>query len=216
MKTSGNRVRLCVINGSLRGEKASSKCFLDYVVKKINQKNIDVHFLQVKTSVKNGYAVENFRSMASADALVVAFPLFCYTLPGALTQLLEEYYEYFKHISRVKNNQKMYVIINCGFPEPDICAEAIRVMKNFCLKSGFEHRFSLAIGGGPVTALTIKLPLVNPALKKAFSEIAREIQTGYAAENHDRYFTPVLPKKMILSVKRHFEKKSLELKRASG
>ena len=60
----------------------------------------------------------------------MVFPLFTYGIPGALMRLLEDFYHYAKGNDNNKVT-KVYIVVNCGFPRPEIMGELIRVMKNF-------------------------------------------------------------------------------------
>jgi hypothetical protein len=86
-------------------------------------------------------------------------------------------------------------------------AEAIRVIRNFCARSGLSYRFTVAIASGPVTAMTMKVPFLNPRLKRAFAEIAAEAQGGEPRQASDVFIAPVIPKPIILWIKEQYEKK---------
>jgi multimeric flavodoxin WrbA len=206
--------KICLINGSLRGEKATSLALLKDIGKRLNAAGFGHEVITVRAGLKEGYSVETMRAVGQADAVVIVFPLFSYSLPGTLTDFFEEYYRYVKTALISATGAKVFAVINCGFPEAKVCAEAIRVIKNICARLGLRYRFSIAIGSGPVTALTMKAPFLNPGLKRAFRTIVRDIGSSEPVERKDCYFNPILPKSVILKIKDHYEKKMMT--RAEG
>jgi multimeric flavodoxin WrbA len=203
--------RVYFLNGSLRGEKASSLEFLKRVSAGMNAADFHVDRLTVKAVVNGRYPHETLAVMANADAVVIAFPLFVYTLPGALTRFLEDFYSYAQEGERYNKRAKVFAIINCGFPEPWIIEEAVRVVKNFCARLGLSYRFAIAIGGGPVTVMTMKVPFLNPRLKKAFTGIVKDVGGDETAQKEDVFVKPIIPKAILIKIKEHYEKKSPSL-----
>jgi hypothetical protein len=200
---------VCLVNGSLGGAKASSLAFLRRLSAEMTPADFLVRWVGVKPGT--GGNGETLAVVGSADVIVLAFPLFSYTLPGALTALLEDFHEFAADGGQYKPDAQVFAIINCAFPEPWIMRESIRVVKNFCARMGFRYRFSVAISSGAVTAMTMKVPLLNPRLKRAFAEIARDILDDGTGPREDVYIKPIIPKPIILKIKEHYEKKSLTL-----
>jgi hypothetical protein len=166
----------------------------------------------VKAVVNGRYSHETLAVMANADAVVMAFPLFCYSLPGALTRFLEDFYFYAKEGERYNKRAKVFAIINCGFPEPWIIEEAIRVVRNFCARLGLSYRFAIAIAAGPVTVMTMKVPFLNPRLKKAITGIAKDVESDETARREDVFIKPIIPKAILIKIKEHYENKSPSLR----
>lgn len=198
---------ICLINGSLRGKKASSLAFLEDVNRKLSDTEYDKTFLTVRAGLKGNYPEDMLQSMAGADSIVIVFPLFSYGLPGALMRFLEDYYRYIQAGNGYNKNAKVYVIVNCGFPRPEINEEAIRVIKNFCRRLSLNWRFAICIGSGPVVVATRKVPFLDMKLKKAYAEIASDIQGGDRGKKNNYLIKPILPEPFILMIKNQFEKK---------
>ena len=70
-------------------------------------------------------------------------------------------------------------------------------------QDGAAHRFSVAISSGPVTAMTMKAPLLNPRLKRAFAGIVADILHDGAGPREDVFIKPLIPKPIILKIKEH-------------
>lgn len=197
---------ICLINGSLRGKEASSLVFLNQVNKRLSNNKYSKNIITVKGKIENGYPGQTFIDMAQADAIVLIFPLFSYGLPGALMRLLEDYYHYRK--SSIKGNEetRIYAIINCGFPRPQIINEAIRVIKNFCNRLSLNWRFGICIGGGPAVAAISKVPFLQMNLKKAFEEIVLDMESESQEEKQNYYIKPLVPEPILLYIKAQYEK----------
>ena len=121
---------ICLINGSLRGKEASSLVFLNYIRGMLADTEFKVDIINVRAKVKESYLEENLKTISGSDAIIMVFPLFTYGIPGALMRLLEDFYHYAKGNDYNKVT-KVYIVVNCGFPRPEIMGELIRVMKNF-------------------------------------------------------------------------------------
>jgi len=201
--------RVCLVNGSLSGAKASSLRFLKRLSAEMTPALFHVDWVGVRPGA--GGSRETLGAMSAADAIVLAFPLFSYSLSGAVTALLEDFHAFAAKGGRYNPEARVFAIINCGFPEPWTMRESIRVVKNFCARMGLRYRFSVAVSSGPVTAMTMKVPLLNPRLKRAFARIARDILQEGAGWQDDVYVKPIIPKPIILKIKEHYEKKSVVL-----
>jgi hypothetical protein len=197
---------ICLINGSLRGKEASSLVFLNEVYKRLSNNKYSKNIVTVRAKIDNGYPEQTFINMAQADVIILIFPLFSYGLPGALTRLLEEYYYYLKSGRAVNKETRVYAVINCGFPRPQIINEAIRVIKNFCNRLSFNWRFGICIGGGPAVAAISKVPFLQMNLKKAFEEIVLDIEIDNREEKQNHYIKPLVPEPILLFIKSQYEK----------
>jgi len=73
-------------------------------------------------------------------------------------KFLEDYYIYRKNKGEINKIIRVYTIVNCGFPEPKINTEAIRVIKNFFKRLNLNWRFGIGIGMGEFVGTTKVLP----------------------------------------------------------
>lgn len=205
---------ICFVNGSLIGKKASSLEFLKDIDLKLPDTEYNKTFLTVKARVKESYPEDMLKSMACADAIVFAFPLHNYGLPGALMRLLEDYYQYIRTGKEYNKDAKVYVIVNCAFPRSgETTGEAIRVIQNFCKRLSLNWRFAVCIGTGAIVVLTKRVPFLYPKLKKAYAEIASDIRGGDKERRNDYLIKPVIPETIIAMIKKHYEKKGHMIER---
>ncbi len=203
---------VCLVNGSLRGRKATSVKLLDRMEAKLAKGELRIERVTVQPGVREHYPPEVLAVAYDADVIIIAFPLFSYSLPGALTAFLEDLSLHARACGPYGRRAKVFAIINCGFPDPRITREAVRVVKNFCARVGMRYRFSISLGTGPVTALTMRVPFLNRELKRAFTWIVADIAGGDLAEREDVLITPIIPKRALLRIKEHYEKKSLAVR----
>ena len=199
---------VCIVNGSLRGNKAASLEFLKDLSLRLPDSEYNKTFLTVRARVKDDYPEDMLRSLAGADAIVFVFPLHNYGLPGALMRLLEDYYRYIWTGKEFKRDAKVYVIVNCAFPRAEATTgETLRVVQNFCRRLSLNWRFAVCIGTGPVVVATKGIPFLYPKLKRAYAEIARDMKSGGQARRTNYLVRPIIPEPIIARIKRYCEKK---------
>jgi len=197
---------ICFINGSLRGKEASSLVFLNCINGMMADTEFNKDNINVRAKVKESYPEDNLKTISHADAILMVFPLFTYGIPGALMRLLEDFYHYAKG-NDYNKAVMVYIVVNCGFPRPEIMIELIRVMKNFCRRLSLNWRFAICMGGGPVAAITMKAPLLNMKYKRAFSAIVSDIKNGDNGQKGNYFIKPLIPEPILLWYKAQYEKK---------
>lgn len=197
---------ICFVNGSLRGKQASSLEFLRDIESRLPDTAYVKKTIWVKARVKGSYPAETLRDLATADALILVFPLYTYAIPGALMRLFEDYYSYVRAGGEYNREARVYAIVNCGFPRPVIFGECTRVLKNFCRRLSLNWRFAACISCGPVVVMTRRVPLLDLKLKRAFAAIVSDLQGDGSAPRDDFLIRPVIPEPILLAWKRRVEK----------
>ncbi|MCX6093363.1 MAG: hypothetical protein NTY63_00865 [Candidatus Bipolaricaulota bacterium] len=205
MNAPTRRVRVCLVNGSLRGQKATSCRLLDRLSRLLDTSQVDVTRVSARARLAQSYPEEDLAALDGADAVVFAFPLFAYCLSGAAIRLLEEWARFARSRPATKR-ARVYAIVNCASALPEINAEAIRVVKHFCARLGLEWRFAVAIGGGPIVVMTAPIDL---KLRRALRSIAADIQTGSREPMGDVFIRPMLPRILMDTVRQHLDRKAL-------
>jgi hypothetical protein len=200
-------VKICLINGSLRGEKASSLFFLQKLECLLGA-GAGMELVVVNTRARGGYPSSTLSVVNGADAVVIGFPLFVYSLPGALTRLLEDWHQRRRATAPGDQDLRVYAIVNCGFALPEINGEAIRVLMNFCRRLGLRWRFAASIGCGPVVVMTSGIPLLNRGLGRALSEIAADIRAPGTGKRDTILVRPIIPKSVGIAIRRALEMKN--------
>lgn len=78
---------ICFINGSPKGKKSNSLFFLNRLDEDMNENNYNKFYIHVTSSIHSGKIEEDFKTMSYADAIVIAFPLYVFCLPGVLISI---------------------------------------------------------------------------------------------------------------------------------
>lgn len=162
--------------------------------------------INVRARVKGSYAEDILKTISRGDAIIMVFPLFTYGIPGALMRLLEDLASYANGHGYNKA-ARLYIVVNCGFPRPEIMTELIRVMKNFCRRLSLNWRFAICMGGGPVAAMAVKVPLLRMKYRRAFSAVAADLENGDTGQKEDYFIKPLIPERVALWWKARYEKK---------
>ena len=190
--------KICMVNGSFRGGKASSLIFLKDLATGVRRVGLSVEFYGMKACREAVYPNDTFRALACADTLVLAFPLYVYCLSGGFIRFLEDFQAHLAKGGERNQETRIYAIVNCGFPEPRITKEAVRVIRNFSSRTGFDYRLSVSIGCGPANAMTRKLPFLDTKLKRAWARIIEDILDPKAGQAEDLLVEPAIPKSVHL------------------
>ncbi len=118
-------------------------------------------------------------SLNSYDALIFVFPLYFDGLPSAVLRFLNT------AETRVYRNEiPVYAIVNCGFHEGEQCETALKILKNWCRRTGLLWKGGAGIGAGPALLAMSGVPSGNGPLKclaKVFDH-AQEAVHGNASE----------------------------------
>jgi hypothetical protein len=164
--------KVALVNGSPRlEEKTASAGFLTHVDAALNEGEFEKLSVNVRKSLRNG-PESDYAKLFEADAIVFAFPLYFFCLPGLLMRFLEDYEKYCREHGGQQKPMKVYAIVNCGFPEPEINAEAVRVIGSFSRHIGAQFRFGMLIGGGPMIS---SVEGVGP-VKKAYEKLGMAVR----------------------------------------
>ncbi len=161
-------------------EESVSKFLIEMAGKYIDDSSAEKTFISVRESLSKNTLDEDFESILKADALIIVFPLYIFCMPGILTRYLQDYYQFFIEHGGFSNRTRVYSIVNCGFPEPEINLEAVRVIRSFSQHINALFRFGIMIGGGGMLLGQIDAPFMKATREKlidGFSRISKDIQT---------------------------------------
>ena len=166
------------------------------------EQGIAVHTIHVRSNISGGHVEADYQAMLQADALVITFPLYVFCMPGLLTRFLQDYCSYWQsNMAHRLNNQKVYAVINCGFPEPGINQEAARVIKSFSQKIQSQYRFSLLIGGGGMLVSMRHAPFMVKTFRditQVYHRIAQDILSPQEDHIEDISLAVNFPPKLYL------------------
>jgi hypothetical protein len=168
-----------LISASPKTTDSTVSGFLVSMVQSNFQESLSISKIDVRSSISGGQIERDFAVMLEADAIVFAFPLYFFCLPGILIRFLQDYAAYRERNNDNARSPKVYAAVNCGFPEPEINSEAVRVVKSFCAHTGAEFRFGIMIGGGGMLLGAKDAPFMKKTMRRlseAFALIQKDIE----------------------------------------
>lgn len=180
-------------------EKSVSEFLLRIAEKRLEADGVHQTFINVRQSIAGHKTPEDFATLSQADAVIIAFPLYVFCLPGILMRFLEDYYKFYTESGISKGHAKVYAIVNCGFTEPEINLEAIRVIRSFCRHINADFRFGVLIGSGGMMLAAKEAPFLKKTLHKldkAFLAIAQDIQNNDCVNTDNIYIAMNFPKRL--------------------
>jgi len=191
------------VNGSPKiGEDSVSGYLTTMGIELFEDDDLDIYDIHIRRSMSRLKTEEDFPFMRKADAIVFIFPLYIFCLPGIVIRFLQDYYAYWlQGKDKTNTNQRIYAVINCGFPESGINEEAAAVIQSFSEKTGSIYRFVLLIGGGGMLLGAKEAPFMKNTLnsiKDAFRLMHDDIAAGASAPIPDRYVEMNFPRKLYL------------------
>lgn len=132
----------------------------------LQNEEIEVITIPVRHALMHHETTQAFELLQQADALVLIFPLYFFCLPGMLTRFLQDFAA---NYPKAETNAPVYAIVNCGFPEPEINLEAMRVVEQFAIQTGREFGGGVMIGCGGMVIVAKDAPF----MRETFAQIDR-------------------------------------------
>lgn len=179
-----------------KGEPSVSNLLSQTAKDHISGKDIEVDIIDVRKSLMSKDCTPAFEAMKDANAMLIVFPLYFFCMPGMLTRYLEDYAQY---IGSQGTPQKIYTIVNCGFPEPDINEEAIRVIQSFSRRVGASFRFGVGFGSGGMIMGAKDAPFMKKAmqtLNDAFDLMAKDMNDKQLPPFKNVYIQVSFPRRL--------------------
>ena len=186
-----------IISASPKAQEESTSSFLaDLCAKVFRAAGFSAFRVDVRKAMLRGSTETDYRAMLEADALILAFPLYIFCLPGILMRFLQDYLDFCRAAGRYHSATSVYCVVNCGFPEAAVCREALQVVNSFCRTVGAKYRFGLAVGAGGMIISTWDAPFMKKATRRinaAFKSMAADINCNSAEVVSDIYVEGGIP-----------------------
>ena len=133
-------MRVALINGSPKIKNSASGAILkdleSYFPENVTVQTYDVHTEQLSDGV--------IEELFHADAWVFSFPLYVDGIPGHLLSCLAQ----LEAVCERNCRSVVYGIVNCGFYEGIQNETALKILQNWCEKTGLTLSGGIGIGGG--------------------------------------------------------------------
>ncbi|MFP4563414.1 MAG: NAD(P)H-dependent oxidoreductase [Spirochaetia bacterium] len=215
--------RLLFLNGSPRGKAATSFRFLEGIAGRLPTDTYHIEMITAPARAGKTVPREILETLNRCDTAVISFPLYAYSLPANLTQFFEEYSKAYGKavsgnvdVSVHDRTPRLYTVVNSGYYDPEVNREALRVMRHFAGRNGFSYRFGAAFGGGMVTAMLEKIPLVNRRLLMVYKALIEDLADDGVYRGEDFYIRPFIPKRVMLFMKDSEISKKIMAKKLEG
>ncbi|SDI31023.1 Flavodoxin-like fold [Pseudobutyrivibrio sp. 49] len=140
--------KVILLNGSVRGNEANSKKFLDRVAKEIEGAVESINL----ASYNNNYD-KLLEKLSTADRLVLGLPMYVDGIPSALLRVMERIEK-----TDIGSGKKIYAVVNMGFYESSQIKNVLSSVKDWSDKCGFEYCGGLAIGAGGMMGTMSTVP----------------------------------------------------------
>lgn len=171
-------MRIALINGSPKVNNSASGALLEDLKRCLGENVEVVEFGFHSRAISN----EVIEELAKTDAWVFLYPLYVDGIPGHLLSCLIQLEE-----ARIQNPKiHIYGIVNCGFYEGIQAELALKLLQNWCVKTGFTWSGGIGVGGGGGLAMMPKMePGYGPKapIDKALAELADFILKKQVREN---------------------------------
>ncbi|WP_438435187.1 flavodoxin family protein [Gorillibacterium sp. sgz500922] len=173
-------MKIVLVNGSPKPAKSNSGFLLAALEPLVAEGN-ELVSLRVNPKPLLPSQVEE---LCSADAIVLAFPLYVDAIPSQLMSVLVEVEALRRRDS--SKRVRVYALINNGFYEGQQSRIAVDILRHWCDRCGFQFGMAVGQGAGEMLGSMEKVPLGHGPLKnlgKAMEKLAAAIRRGDSAES---------------------------------
>lgn len=180
-------MRISLINGSPKISNSASGTLLEDLAGYLGESTEVVNLGFHSPAISKEAAEE----LVKTEAWVFSYPLYVDGIPGHLLSCLMQIEE--MHIHNLQIH--IYGIVNCGFYEGIQAEFALKLLQNWCLKTGFVWSGGIGIGGGGGLAMMQQpKPGRGPKapIEKALAELADTIRKKEVREN--KYVSVAFPR----------------------
>lgn len=155
---------------------------------------IEVNTIPVRKVILHHETEPAFETLQNADAIMFIFPLYFFCLPSMLIRFLQDFAAKYPAAEKKTN---VYTIINCGFPEPEINEEAMRVLDCFSQQTGRSFLGGVMVGCGGMLLGAAQAPFMRPVfgeIDSLFVRVKRETLSGMPEGAQISKIAPKFPK----------------------
>lgn len=139
---------LLIVGSPKTGQASTSSILGGYLLERIRHSGCETETLKLTARLtREKGRTELLASVNRADLVILAFPLYFDTLPFLMT-LAIELISADQASTRNASRQRLFVLCNNGFPEPDQNRPALAVCRQFAAKKGMVWAGSFALGAG--------------------------------------------------------------------
>jgi hypothetical protein len=144
----------------------------------LRDEQTEVLTIPVRSALLHRETEQAYAEMAQADAIILIFPLYFFCLPAMLTRFLQDFATAYPTTA---HKASVFAIVNCGFPEPEINREAMRVLACFAQKTGRVFSGGVMVGCGGMIVGAQSAPFMRPVMEQIdglFSLVKHDLTTS--------------------------------------
>lgn len=178
MSEQTKKVVLVSASPKVDQDRAVSTFLARYGEETLLRNELTIATIKVRQTLMHHETELAFETLHNADAMVFIFPLYFFCMPAMLTRFLQDFVMKYPFSGKPCG---VYAIINCGFPESEINAEAMRVIECFCTQTKREFLGGVMIGGGGMVIGAAEAPFMRPIFDLVdglFARVARDTLSG--------------------------------------
>jgi NAD(P)H-dependent FMN reductase len=175
-----SRIKALLLVGSPRGERSNSNAFGTYLLKKMESYGAEVSTeYMVRRANKPGGLETLASAVDAADVIVIAAPLYIDSIPAYVIRALEHIRDARKAVPAYKR-QRLFVVVNSGFPEPEHNHIALDMYRLFARETGMEwaggipRGWGMAVDRRPLETLGGMTMRLRSGLDEVASALARD------------------------------------------
>ncbi|MFW9920253.1 MAG: NAD(P)H-dependent oxidoreductase [Candidatus Thorarchaeota archaeon] len=142
-------MKVVLLSGSPKGKVSTSFSLVNYVSNELERNGLQTVVHILSNSIRSEESMNRLLTdLDSADYIVLAAPLYIDTLPAHVLQTM---LDIDRHRSGVDGRKSRFIgILNSGFPESEHNSLALDILRNFCLKIGYQWAGGIPFGGGGI------------------------------------------------------------------
>ena len=170
MSETNYRVALVSASPKVEQEWAVSAFLAKYGESRLAHDSLTVTTIPVRRALMHHETDAAFAELQEADAIVLIFPLYFFCLPAMLTRFLQDFAG---KEPKAAKDCAVYALVNCGFPEPEINLEAMRVVEQFARQTGRSYGGGVMIGCGGMILGAQGAPFMRDVMEQINALFAR-------------------------------------------
>lgn len=177
-----NLKRAILLIGSPKGKNSSSASLGGYLLKKIEEYEIEVETVHIHSEISTKAKTDLFlEKIKETDIIILAAPLYVDTLPAKVIKALSLIAENMNTINTnsgdSKNSKSLIAVVNCGFPEAEQNEIALKIYEQFAKEAHFKYLGGIAVGmGGAVSGKYLsEMGRMTEDLIKGLDQAAEDI-----------------------------------------
>lgn len=173
-------MKIALINGSPKPHRSASGCVLNYLTPLLEQEGHSYVNLSLSRPHVDPQTVHE---LSQCDAFIFVLPLYVDGLPSHLVSRLMQLEASLAVSGR---GQVVYAVVQCGFYEGHHARWALKLLENWCSRTGLCWGYGLGFGGGAMLTAITKVPLGSGptrSLARALKQIVASLGRGEGGEN---------------------------------